>query len=658
MLDLKTLKSSVNIADKLSDEELGKIGAQVIRHYEVDEESLGDWYERMEQALDIAKQVMETKTQPWPGASNVKFPLITKAAIDYAARAFQELVRNERIVRVNVIGADPNLEKQARAKRVATHMSFQLLKQDCEWEDGMDSLFHILPIVGTVFKKTYYNPVENKIVSELCNPDKIIVNYNVNSLESARRITHTLSFYANDVIERIRSGIYRDVDVETLWDSEGTEMGDEDSPMCILEQHCYLDLDEDGYHEPYIVTVHKNSGKVLRIVNRFKKIHKNKDGEIRRIDPDNYFVDYHFIKSPDGGFYSVGLGTILYPINESINTLINQLIDSGTLNNRQGGFIGRGLRIKGGAVKINLGEWKVLDAAAGTDIARNIVPMPTKEPSGSLFQLLGLLIDIGKDLSNSTDALTGKQNATNVPAATMMSLVEQGMKVYSAIQKRVFRALKKEFKKIFDLNRSFLKDEDYQNILDDETAVVRLDYDEKNYDILPVADPLFASDVQRMIRAQAILDLQFVDPRVKTLNFLEAMECDQGLIKQLLPPPDPNAPPPPDVMKTMAEVEAIKAGIEIDKMTATAKLDKAITDGQKAQVQAEEAKVRAAESQARINKMNIDASVNINKTQLAQQKAMHEAAIAEIEKELEAQKIANDAVLKNKEIDKKNNPTQ
>lgn len=624
MLKLKDIQNSDNVAELLEDTQLAEISQQVISGYDIDKDSRAEWEETIEDAMGIAKQVMEQKNHPWPGASNVKFPLITKGSIDFASRMLPEIIKNDKVVKVSTTGADPEGVIARRAKRVQDHMSFQLLKQTDDWEESTDRILHVLPVLGTVFKKTFYDEIEERPVSQMCLPNKVVVNYNAESLEKARRVTHEFTVSSNDIVERIRAGLYVDCDVDQLKAAEGFEEDTYDPPIDLIEQHCWLDLDEDGYKEPYIVIVHKTSRKVLRIVERFNKVKKKKNGEIKRITPIQYFTDYHFLKSPDGGFYSVGFGTLLYPLNNSINTLLNQLIDSGTLHNQQSGFIGRGLRIKGGEIKASMGSYKVVDAASGSSLRDNIFPLPTKEPSKVLFELLGLLIDIGRDLTSTNEALEGKAPAQNVAATTMLTLVEQGMKVYNAITKRIFRSLKQELLKIYDLNRRFLTDEEYQRVLNDPRVSVKDDYEITSYDVLPVADPNMASDAQRNAKAQALMGIPGLDPYETSKYFLESLQLDQKLIDKLLPKPNPNAPPPAEVLKAQAEAERAKAQAQEAMAKASEVQAKIQLEERKLMGQEQFMQAQMQEMMARIAKMESDAKQNAAKLQLAGLDKAHE----------------------------------
>lgn len=558
-MELSELRKSKNIAELLDDDELSKISRIVIDGYECDELSRKEWKDVNERALDLAKQTLESKSFPWPNASNVKFPLITKASIDFAARTYPELVRNGRIVKAHIIGEDPRGVKAIKAANVSNYMSYLLLNKMDGWEEGLDSSLHMLSIVGTVFKKTYYDPIKKVPVSELCNPDKVVVNHNIKSLKDARRITHLMHVYQNDIRQQVILGNYLDIDVNELL-NVGDVDADDDPQIILLEQHTYLDLDEDGYKEPYVVILHKDSEKVLSIKPRFADV-KMKDGKVLAIEPDHVFTDYHFIRNHDGGFYSLGFGVLLYPINSTINTLINQLIDAGTLNNLQSGFVGKGIRIKNGDVRPRMGEFKVLDAASGVDLQKNIFLIPTKEPSNVLFQVLGLLIQAGKELTSASEVTAGQAPPSNVPAAAYLNAVDQSLKILNAINKRTHKSFGLELKKIYKLVGKHLTDDEYQAVLDTENAIVKFDFDDVSYDICPVSDPALSSMEQRLAKVQAIMSAPIKNRDAATIMFLEALEVEPHQIQALMTPPA-DAGPPPEALKLMSEAELNKARIQ------------------------------------------------------------------------------------------------
>ena len=656
MPSLEKLQKSDNVVELLSESELGAVAQQVITGYRIDEDSRADWCSLIEKAMAIAKQIMEQKSFPWPGASNIKFPLITKASIDYASRTMPEIIQNGNIVRATVVGQDSDNEKYERAERVCDFLSYKLLTESTDWEEGTDMLLQVLPVLGTCFKKTYYDPLHETCRSELCTPDKIVVNYNAQSLNLARRITHIITIYSNDIIERQRSGLYNEnVDVESLRSSGVGDIGDEDFPIELLEQHCSLDLDGDGYKEPYVVTVHKDSGQVLRIVQRFKKIHRNSKKQVVRIDPEQYFVDFHFIRSPDGGFYSMGFGSLLLPINTAINTLINQLIDSGTLSNTQCGFLGSSLRLKGGEFKVKMGEWKVVNSG-GADLAQNIVPLPVREPSQTLFSLLTLMIQMGQDLSSSTDVLKGNQPIQNVASQTIAQMVEQGTKVFAAINKRVYRSLKKEYQRLFELYSEYLSQDEYQRVLDNPQADVILDFDQKSLDIFPVADPSVSSEAQRVNRATIIQQLRTADPRQADTILLQAMQFDQATIDRVLPQQDPNAPPPPEAAKLMAEVQRLQAEIARISAEATLSAQQLQLESIKLQQANKESDSRIQEAMARVWKMQQDVISTRGKLQLADTKMSYANDHKTAEFIHKVDKDQADTLIKTKEVMDKGSP--
>jgi len=328
----------------------------------------------------------------------------------------------------------------------------------------------------------------------------------------------------------------------------------DDIPYTFLEQHTYWDLDGDGYKEPYIITVELNSKKVVRVVANYHQdtVERATDGSIVAIKPVQYFTKYSFIPNPDGGFYDLGFGILLGPLNRTANTLINQLLDAGTLANMPSGFIARGIRFKGGKKSMSPGQW-VTTLSTGDDLRKGIVPLPVKEPSNVLFQLLGLILDGGKRVSSVSDIMSGINPGQNQPATTSMAVLEQGLKVFSAIHKRMFRAEKREFLKLYELNRRYLDAQQYFNVLDakadDPTKVFKTDYSENNFDVTPSADPKIMTEAQKLMRAQMLLQMKDaglpLNTEEITKRLLEAQ--DQPDTAALLKP-DPQSQPDPKIM--------------------------------------------------------------------------------------------------------------
>lgn len=636
-LDIVDLTASTNIAELLSEEQLADISGKVIDGYGMDKASCSDMEGTIKQAMKIAKQIKSEKTTPWPGASNVLYPLIASASISFAARTYPEIIRNGKVVEAAVLGNDPTGEKEERAHRISDHMSAQLLVEDAEWEGDTDRLLSCLPVLGTVFKKTFFDEYWKRNRSIMCTPDDIIVASTIKSLETAERITHKITMTTNDILSRIRLGLFCDIEEELMEMEEKGEYSGNDNPDTVLECHCYLDLDEDGYQEPYVVTVHEGLGKVLRIYHRWdaENVFMNSEDKIWRIDPVHYFTDFHFLRSPDGKYHGVGFGQLLLPINETINTVINQLLDSGTLSNMKSGFLSREFKIKSGSAFLTPGEWKKTDIPAEA-LQKGIMPLPVSEPSTVLFQLLGVMIEAGKELSSVSEVMQGQAMPQNAPATSVLALLEAGMKVFSSIQKRLYNSLKKEFGKLYRLNRIHLEDQiEYKKILG-SLIISKEDYTDRDLVVIPVADPSMSSDAQRMARAQAMMQILPMTPpagaQIILKNYLDALQVPDSLISAILPPPDPNAPPSPDMIKQ--QMEAQKAQMEMATKQMEMDLEAHKLDLQKMQTEINKLDVlqRNKESEARIQKMYIDSVLEDKKISVnadTDNTAMHLKAIQE-----------------------------
>ena len=586
-MDIKTSIESINIAKDLDKQELLKIANQVVDGYDTDKDSRKPWETDLKKWTELALQVSTPKTFPWTNAANIKYPLLATAAMQFAARAYPTLVpSNGKIVKCRIIGKDEDGEKAKRAHRISTHMSYQVLDQMDDWEEEMDKLLITLPIAGTCFKKTYWNSSKEQICSKLVLPKTLVVNYFCRNLDEAERITEVYYLSKRVIKERINQDIFLDElemmgepqvmsdDEETTSTNKTFQLNadqDETTPYTILEQHTYLDLDDDGYQEPYIVTVDYNSRRVLRIVARFSEdgIKVNEDGKISSIEATQYYTKYDFIPNPDGGFYSIGFGRLLGPLNESANTLINQLVDAGSLSNLQAGFIGKGLRLRMGMTPFQPGEWKAVNAV-GDDIKKQVFPLPVREPSSVLLQLLDLLLKSGNQLASVAEIFVGKMPGQNTPATTTQATIEQGMKVFTAVYKRIYRSLAKEFRKIYTLNREYMNPEEYIDVLDE--PVQQSDYMGSENDIIPGADPTAVSAQEKQAKAEAVmkvLQLGTVNPMWATGLYMDANEIpgwQQGVMQ-----PQPKQDPKVEAMKVKAQLDQQKA--QNDMQTAQAKLE-------------------------------------------------------------------------------------
>lgn len=618
------LKPGVNLAEMLTDDELTKIGQAVTRDFDIDERSRGrgagdkgedgDWLGRYRKWLDMAMQVRQAKMTPWPNASNVKFPLLTVASIQFQARAYPAIVDGSNLVKGRVLGPDPNGEKRARADRIGQHMTWQLLYQMLGWEEDTDRLLLVLPIVGCQFRKSYRDTIANANCSETVSAEDFVINYWAKSLDSAPRFTHVLRYYPHEVMEKVAAGLWLSIRVE----QEAEDSEDESALVEFYEQHRMIDLDGDGYPEPYVVTTNKE-GEVARIVPCFGpdevtlmmldpngqpvKTAKLSDfievggqddriwdmaGEIVKIERRQYFTKYGFIPAPDGSFYDIGFGSLLEDILEPINTALNEMLDAGALANAGGGFLGSGINIKGGNLTVRLGEWKRVDTQGGT-LRENIVPFNHPGPSAVLFSLLQFLVDAAKEVTSVQDVMTGEGTA-NQPATTTLALIEQGHKTMTAIFKRVHRAFGQELRILRRLNRDYLDEEEYFQ-LNDQAAepelgpdgepmpiepqkVGREDYQDADLDVVPVSDPNTVSDQHKLARAQALMmfngDLLVNQLEIRRRVLMAIGETD---IKALLTVPKA-APDPKVLIEGMKEVRAkLETAAKVRGQDAKAALD-------------------------------------------------------------------------------------
>ena len=558
-----------NLAIGMDEDKLKEIGNKCKTGFEADLQTRSNWEEDLEEWINLAKQIREEKSYPWPGASNVKYPLLSTAAMQFAARSYPSLIPSDgKVVKTIVVGKDPTAAKIDKADRVSTFMSWQVMHDMDRWEEDMDKLLMMLPIVGTIFKKTYFDPGTDKIRSKIVLPQNLVVNYWTKSLDECERISEIIEVSPRILKERQNKKIYRDVDlgdpVMPIGEPQNNGVTvDETTPYEIIEQHTFLDLKDTGYAIPYIVTFERSLGTVLSIQPRFlPEDVEQEDGKILAVKPLQMYTKFGFIPNPDGGFYDIGFGVLLGPLNESVNTLINQLVDSGSLNNLQSGFIGKGLKLRMGDERFKPGEWKPVNAT-GDDLRKQIVPLPAKEPSKTLFELMGTLITSGKELASVAEIFTGKMPGQNTPATTTMATVEQGMKVFTAVYKRIFRALSEEFYKIFKLNSLFLDPQTYVAVLD--IQVDPQDFNDADYDICPGADPTAVSQTEKLLKAQGLVEmLQMFGPMMNPIEVLsrvlQAQEqpnwqrvfSQEVLATGQVPPP----PPDPKLMAIQAKMQA------------------------------------------------------------------------------------------------------
>lgn len=625
---LVRLASMPNVADILEETQRHGIGHKVVREYTIDRDSRKDWEDKAKRAMEIARMQKQGKNTPWENASNVKYPLLTTASLQFGARAYPAIVDGPRVVKGKVNGFDPDGSKAAAADRVSEHMSYQLM-QETDWESDTDTMVHMIPIVGCAFKKVYADGFKDAgFCDELVSAFDFVVHQKTKSLTTVPRATHVFPKYPHEIAEQQRAGLMLDVDLKGEGDGD---TNDDDAPHMLLEQHRYLDLDGDGVKEPWIVTVHEKTEKVLKIKPGFDPSEIETDqtrGKIIRIKRKRYFVKVPFIPDPNGGFYDLGFGHLLGDINDEIDTNINQMNDAATMQNAGGGFVGGGIDLGNGKAEIRIapGVYKTV-RASGNELKNNIVPFEHPGPSKTTLELLTLMIEAGKDISGVQDIMVGDQK-TNQTATTTLALIEQGMKVFTAIYKRIFRALKEEFRLIFEINRTSLDVQKYAQLMDlrmrgpmspDGQQMppqpmppeqLAQDY-QGQFDITPVADPNNVTDMQRMAKAQvALAEVEKGNPHVNafeaTKRAFEAARIEK-VDELLIPPPPPGTPTPPspEEMAAKAKIEAMQAAaqtkIEAAQQQAQIKAESAMMDlqakGESLAMQFE-AKQRAMEQKA------------------------------------------------------------
>lgn len=654
---LNDLLDSSNIAaDILSEEEVSIIGAKAIDGYRADLGSSEQWRARMSKAFKLAMQLKEVKTEPWLNCSNIKMPLVTIAALQFNALAYPALISSTP-VGYHIHGEDKDGEKSRVGKRIASHMNMQLLEEsNGSWEQDIDTSLLAQSILGCVFKKTYFDSVYRKNCSELIFPDDLIVNYYTKNLDTCNRISHSIYLDPQTIAERMNAGIYcqhelspTQIEETQLKQTQARISGrtdggiDETTPRQVIEQHCLLDLDGDGYKEPYILTVDIATGKVLRLIARFNESNivrqnNNAKSDIIFIEPIKFFTKYSFIPSPDGGFYDLGLGTILAPINDSVDTIVNQLVDAGSMSVLGGGFLGRGVTIKGGNIRFRPHQWVVTDSP-GMALKDNIVPLPVRDPSNVMFELLGLLLTYGDRIFGTNEIRVGENPGQNTPAETMRTMNENGRRVYAAIYKRSWRSMNQELRLWADLNKTYLgvSKTKWQGIIDAgfQDGVFISDYDRvENIFVRPSADPEVSSEEGRRQQAQIVLQTAMTIPGHNMYEVVRRFYDSQRIpnIEEIYPDPrGENAIPPSPPSEKMLALEIKQKELELDTQQQQVDAQLAVLKLQK----------DAQESAAKVTKLMADAELALREADSIDRG--HKIAL--IESQLSAQKNHQESLL-------------
>lgn len=588
---LQFAQAQGDITELLDPHELSELGSAVVEDYERDEDSRSEWKAKVEAALKVAAQEDPSeKSYPWEKAANVNFPLLTVASQQFAARAMPAVVKGDEAVGLKVLGqapVPPQLPelppgqppppeaqqaaaqfqqalglwqaKQARAARVKTYLNYLIFYGMDDWESDTDALLHQLPIVGCGFRKVYYHGTDRRSCSEFVNALNLTVAMETKSLKRAPRITQDFELYPYEIDQRQRSGMYREVALTPT----GEDM---QAPRKVLEQHRLHDLDGDGLEEPYVVTVDHETREVLRIDAAFGPddvvLERGKVVSINRWVP---YVKYEFLPDPKGRFYGIGFGHLLGPLTDVLNTSINQLLDAGHAQIAGGGFIASGVRLQGpgqtgGTVRFKPGEYKTVNAS-GPDLRAAIYDRPVPAPSPVLFELLDLILGAAKDIASIKDVITGDA-PQNAPVGTTLALIEQGLQVFTAIYKRVYRAEREEFQLLYDCEGRYGTPDLYMEVLDDPAANFQADFSPKGHDIVPVSDPTVVTKMQALAKAQVIGQVNqafpgAVNPQVAARRMFEAAEIPNA--DELIAAPQPNPLIQPKVDETKANAALKRA---------------------------------------------------------------------------------------------------
>jgi hypothetical protein len=549
---------NANLAEVLSDSVLGSLSSDLGSKIDEDKSSREDWEEAIAKGLTLLGINYEERQQPFLGASGVTHPLLSEAVTQFQAQAYKEMLPPGGPVKTQILGIQTR-EVEDQAQRVKDFMNYQITEVMEEFDQDTDQMLFYLPITGSTFKKVYFDPTRQRAVSKFVPAEDLIVPYSASDLRTAERYTHVVRMTENHIRKLQVNGVYRDVDLSPSEDDEsdttirsktddiqGLRPGYSDELYTIYEVHVDVDLEgfedtgpdgeETGIKLPYIVTMDADSGKILSIVRNYRE----QDPLRRKRD---FFVHYKFL--PGFGFYGFGLLHMIGGLSRAATSILRQLIDAGTLSNLPGGFKARGVRIRNDDEPVNPGEFRDLDVPGG-DIRNALMPLPYKEPSGTLAQLLGVVVDSGRRFAQVADTKVADVNS-QAPVGTTVALIEQGSKVISSIHKRLHYAQKAEFRMLAEIFANNPMPYPYQVGPNINPQIMAQDFDGR-VDILPVSDPSIFSMAQRLSLAQTQLQLAQAAPQMH--NLYEAYRrmydaLDVKNIDAILPAPQPPAPKDP-----------------------------------------------------------------------------------------------------------------
>ena len=548
-----------NLADILPDDILEPIGSDMVNNYMDYKASRKDWEQSYTQGLDLLGFKYENRTEPFQGASGATHPVLAEAVTQFQAQAYKELLPSDGPVRTQIIGIK-NQQTESQSQRVKDYMNYLIMDQMKEYEEEFDSMLFHLPLAGSTFKKVYYDVPLGRVVSKFVPADELVVPYTATSIDDAESVIHVVKMSENELRKQQVNGFYVDVELappssveqnsveKKEKELDGTKKsGKQETIYTLLECHVNLDLEgfEDqgpdgptGIKLPYIVTVEEGSRTVLAIRRNYapNDLKKNKI---------QYFVHFKFL--PGLGFYGFGLIHMIGGLSRTATAALRQLLDAGTLSNLPAGFKQRGVRVRDEASPIQPGEFKDVDAPGGS-LRDAFFPLPYKEPSQTLLNLLGVVVSAGQRFAAIADMQVGDGNQA-AAVGTTVALLERGSRVMSAIHKRCYAAMKDEFKLLAKVVAQYLPPEYPYDVVGGQRNIKQADFDDR-IDVVPVADPNIFSMSQRVTLAQTQLQLATSNPQIHNLyqvyrNMYEAIGVKN--VDAVLPPPAPNAPMDPSM---------------------------------------------------------------------------------------------------------------
>ena len=505
---------NANLAEDMDEGQLTELSGNLVGEYDADINSRKDWLTTYVEGLELLGLKVEDRTEPWPGACNVYHPLMTEALVKFQAETMMETFPAAGPVKTQIVGKQTK-EKEDSAERVKDDMNYQLTDCMPEYRPEHERMLWGLGLAGNAFKKVYYDPNLERQVSMYVPAEDIVVPYGASSLEMAERVTHVMRKTKNELRKLMVAGFYKDVDLgEPFLDIDEAEkkiaekLGfnpTEDDRYKILEMHVNLDLEngdnEDGIALPYIVTIEKGTGTILSIRRNWNP---DDDKKLKR----QHFVHYGYI--PGFGFYCFGLIHLIGAFAKSGTMILRQLVDAGTLSNLPGGMKSRGLRIKGDDTPIAPGEWRDVDVPSGA-IRDNILPLPYKEPSQVLNQLMNQIVEEGRRFASAADMKVSDMSA-NSPVGTTLAILERTLKVMSAVQARIHYAMKQEFRLLAGIIRDYTPpDYSYDPEVGNRRAK-QSDYD--CCEVIPVSDPNAATMSQKVVQYQAVMQMAQANPQI------------------------------------------------------------------------------------------------------------------------------------------------